>query len=52
MPRSKSTGEPHHYTIAKALRQQINAGRRQKESGTAVIDNGAGTTNVVILEEG
>lgn len=26
--------------------------RRQKEAGTAVIDIGAGTTNVVVIEDG
>lgn len=42
----------HHHTIASLAAAEAVLDRRQKESGTAVIDIGAGTTNVVILEEG
>ena len=42
----------HHHTIASLAAAEAVLDRRQKESGTAVIDIGAGTTNIVILEEG
>lgn len=48
----KAQVNTHHYTIASLAAAESVLDRRQKESGTAVIDIGAGTTNVVILEEG
>jgi len=42
----------NHHTIASLAAAEAVLDRRQKESGTAVIDIGAGTTNLVILEEG
>jgi cell division protein FtsA len=42
----------HHHTVASLAAAEAVLDRRQKESGTAVIDIGAGTTNIVILEEG
>lgn len=42
----------HNYTVASLAAAEAILDRRQKESGTAVLDMGAGTTNLVILEEG
>jgi cell division protein FtsA len=42
----------HNHTVASLAAAEAVLDRRQKESGTAVIDIGAGTTNVVILDEG
>jgi cell division protein FtsA len=42
----------HHHTVASLAAAEAVLDRRQKESGTAVIDIGSGTTNVVILDEG
>ena len=42
----------HHHTVASLAASEAVLERRQKESGTAVIDIGAGTTNIVIIEEG
>jgi cell division protein FtsA len=42
----------HHHTVSSLAAAEAVLDRRQKESGTAVIDIGAGTTNIVILDEG
>lgn len=42
----------HHHTVSSLAAAEAVLDRKQKESGTAVIDIGSGTTNVVILEEG
>ena len=42
----------HNHTVASLAAAEAVLDRRQKESGTAVIDIGAGTTNLVILDEG
>lgn len=42
----------HHHTVASLASAEAVLERRQKESGTAVLDIGAGTTNLVILDEG
>jgi cell division protein FtsA len=42
----------HNHTVASLAAAEAVLDRRQKESGTAVLDIGAGTTNLVILEEG
>jgi cell division protein FtsA len=42
----------HHHTVSSLAASEAVLDRRQKEAGTAVIDIGAGTTNLVILEEG
>jgi len=42
----------HHHTVTSLAAAEAVLDRRQKESGTAIIDIGAGTTNIVILEEG
>lgn len=42
----------HHHTVASLAAAEAVLNRKQKESGTAVVDIGAGTTNIVIIEEG
>jgi cell division protein FtsA len=42
----------HHHTISSLAAAEAVLDRHQKESGTAIIDIGAGTTNLVVLEEG
>lgn len=42
----------HHHTVASLASAEAVLERKQKESGTAVLDIGAGTTNIVILDEG
>jgi cell division protein FtsA len=42
----------HHHTVAGLAASEAVLLRKQKESGTAVIDIGAGTTNIAIIEEG
>ena len=42
----------HHHTVSSLAAAEAVLERNQKESGTAVIDIGAGTTNIVIIEEG
>lgn len=42
----------HHHTVSSIAAAEAVLDRHQKESGTAVVDIGAGTTNLVILEEG
>lgn len=42
----------HNHTVASLAAAEAVLDRRQKESGTAVLDIGAGTTNLVILDEG
>lgn len=48
----KAQMDVHNHTISGLAAAEAVLDRRQKESGTAVIDIGAGTTNIVILEEG
>lgn len=42
----------HNRTVASLAAAEAVLDRRQRESGTAVVDVGAGTTNIVIMEEG
>lgn len=39
-------------TVSSVAAAEVVLDRRQKESGTAVIDIGAGTTNIAIIEDG
>lgn len=42
----------HHQTVSSLGASEAVLDRRQKESGTAVLDIGSGTTNIVVIEEG
>lgn len=39
-------------TVSGVASAEVSLERRQKESGTAIIDIGAGTTNIAIIEDG
>jgi cell division protein FtsA len=43
---------PNHHTVSSLASAEAVLGRQQKESGTILIDIGAGTTNIVVLEDG
>jgi cell division protein FtsA len=43
---------PSHHTVSGLAAAEAVLNRPQKESGTAVLDIGAGTTNMVIIEDG
>ena len=42
----------HNHTVSSLASAEAVLDRKQKESGVAVIDIGAGTTNLVVIEEG
>lgn len=41
-----------HHTVSSLAAAEAVFNRQQKESGTALIDIGAGTTNLVVIEDG
>ncbi len=43
---------PRHHTVSALAAAEAVLDRRQKEAGTAVIDIGAGTTNLAVIEDG
>ncbi len=43
---------PSHHTVSSLAAAEAVLQRQQKEAGTAVLDIGAGTTNLVVLEDG
>ncbi len=43
---------PAHHTISSLAAAEAVLTRQQKESGTLLIDIGAGTTNLVVIEDG
>lgn len=48
----KARIQPAHHTVSSLAAAEAVLTRQQKESGTAVIDIGAGTTNLVVFEDG
>ncbi len=44
--------EPSHYTISSLGAAEAVLNRQQKDSGTLLLDIGAGTTNMVVIEDG
>ncbi len=48
----KGSVAPKHRTVSSLASAEAVLTRQQREAGTAVIDIGAGTTNVVIIEDG
>lgn len=42
----------HHHTVSSLAAAEAVLTRQQKESGTLLLDIGAGTTNIVVLEDG
>ncbi len=43
---------PSHHTISSLAAAEAVLSRQQKEAGTALLDIGAGTTNLVVIEDG
>jgi len=43
---------PLHHTVSSLAAAEAALSRQQKESGTVLLDIGAGTTNLVVLEDG
>ncbi|HSX44523.1 MAG TPA: cell division protein FtsA [Candidatus Saccharimonadales bacterium] len=48
----KSRITPNHHTVASLASAEAVLNRQQKESGTLLLDIGAGTTNMVVVEDG
>lgn len=48
----KSHIRPTHYTVSSLAAAEAVLTRQQKESGTLLLDIGAGTTNMVVVEDG
>jgi cell division protein FtsA len=48
----KSHVHPSHFTVSSLAAAEAVLSRDQKEAGTVLIDIGAGTTNLVVLEDG
>ncbi len=48
----KSSITPLHHTVSSLAAAEAVLNRQQKESGTVLVDIGAGTTNIVVLEDG
>lgn len=44
--------QPAHYTVSSLAAAEAVLSRQQKESGTLLLDIGAGTTNMVVVEDG
>ena len=44
--------QPGHYTVTSLAAAEAVLNRQQKESGTLLLDIGAGTTNLTVIEDG
>ncbi len=52
MALEKAQITPHNHTLSSLAAAEAVLERQQKEAGTALVDIGAGTTNVVVMEDG
>ena len=52
MALEKAQVAPHNHTLSSLASAEAVLTRQQKEAGTVLIDIGAGTTNIVVLEDG
>ncbi len=52
MALEKAQIAPTHHTVSGLAAAEAVLNRQQKEAGTALLDIGAGTTNMVIIEDG
>lgn len=52
MALEKAQVAPHNHTLSSLAAAEAVLTRQQKEAGTVLIDIGAGTTNIVVLEDG
>jgi cell division protein FtsA len=48
----KAAVTPRHHTVSGLAAAEAVLDRRQKEAGTVVVDIGAGTTNLAVIEDG
>lgn len=48
----KSQLAVNHFTVSSLAAAEAVLNRQQKESGTVLLDIGAGTTNIVVIEDG
>jgi cell division protein FtsA len=48
----KANIAPDHHTVSSLAASEAVMERQQKEAGTVLLDIGAGTTNLVVLEDG
>ncbi len=52
MALKKAEIDPSHHTVSSLAAAEAVLTRQQKEAGTALIDIGAGTTNLIVFEDG
>jgi cell division protein FtsA len=52
MALEKAEVQPTHHTVSALAAAEAVLTRQQKEAGTALIDIGAGTTNLIVFEDG
>lgn len=52
MALEKASITPTNHTLSSLAAAEAVLGRQQKEAGTVVIDIGAGTTNLIVIEDG
>jgi cell division protein FtsA len=52
MAMEKAEVHPSHHTISGLAAAEAVMSRQQKEAGTALLDIGAGTTNLIVFEDG
>jgi cell division protein FtsA len=52
MALSKADIQPAHHTVSSLASAEAVLTRQQKEAGTVLIDIGAGTTNLIVVEDG
>jgi cell division protein FtsA len=52
MALEKAQITPHNHTLSSLAAAEAVMNRQQKEAGTVLLDIGAGTTNLVVLEDG
>ncbi len=48
----KAQVRPQHHTVSALASAEATLDRKQKEAGTCVLDIGAGTTNLSVIEDG
>lgn len=52
MALEKAQVAPHNHTLSSLAAAEAVLDRQQREAGTVLLDMGAGTTNLVVLEDG
>lgn len=52
MALEKAEVMPTHHTVSSLAAAEAVLSRQQKEAGTALLDIGAGTTNIIVMEDG